>query len=146
MLTTVDIKLIGVFGVVIVLILGYFVYTLYQDLVFVKKDISSIKDNIQEDEDDNHSWCSRDHEHGESELEELSYEEDLEQENELNKHLASFMNQQELQGIPDIELKIEEIQEQVVIKPETKKKYKGKKKVEFAEPPVELEAVNVNEL
>jgi hypothetical protein len=141
MLDTIDIKVIGIVGIVIILIIGYLVYVMYQDLVFVKKEVAVIKAGENNFEQDNESWCSS------NENVEDDEDEDIEEENELDRHLASFMNQQiheqehqeyfqQQQEIPVIQELPEPMEEvEVLSTPTIKKKVQRKKKtVEIVEP------------
>lgn len=82
MLASIDIKLIGVVSLIFIIIIGYFVYSLYKDLVFLKNEVSEMGNNMILDE----QWNSVVGESPKSELE---------QDRELEEHLASFMNSQE---------------------------------------------------
>jgi hypothetical protein len=138
MLDTIDIKIFGVVGILILLVIGYFVYLLYQDLVFLKKELTELK---QEQKEEN--WITDE----EDDYSENNEEDDQEQDEELERHLASFMaSQQEnetfhehqpslepIQEVSEPELEVHQlIQELPVPEPEVKivKKRQYKKKVQ----------------
>lgn len=128
MLGAVDIKIFGVVGILILLLIGYFVYLLYQDLVFLKKEITEIKTVPQIQE--NNTW----HQHQEEEEEFAGLNEE-EQDAELERHLASFMNQQTVrENTPEPELKMEEIEPKEV----KKRTYKKKKNIVVEDDPDEI--------
>lgn len=127
-----DIKIMAIVSVLILLILGYFVYVLYQDVVFLRKDVQEIKGN---------SWEFME-ETGEEEEEETEEDEDYEGDEEyhnhedemLENHLNTFLNQpsmptiaelpepvQEQEVFPEAEL-VPEIQEKTTKKRKTKAK------------------------
>lgn len=142
MLDTIDIKIFGVVGILILLVIGYFVYLLYQDLVFLKKEVTELK---QKEE----NWTPEEDDYSENNEEEDDQEEDdQEEDEELERHLASFMaSQQEnetfhehqprlepIQEVSEQELEVHQlIQELPVPEPEVKivKKRQYKKKVQL---------------
>jgi NH3-dependent NAD+ synthetase len=128
MLGAVDIKIFGVVGILILLLIGYFVYLLYQDLVFLKKEITEIKTIPQIQ--DNNSW----HHHQEEDEDSAGLNEE-EQDAELERHLASFMNQHPVrENTPEPELKMEEIETKEV----KKRTYKKKKNIVVEDDPDEI--------
>jgi type III secretory pathway component EscV len=124
MLDTLDIKIFGVVGILILLVIGYFVYLLYQDLVFLKKEVTELKQEnwSSEEEQDDYSEQTED-------------EDDQEQDEELERHLATFMASQKenefhqhLEPIQEIqEPEIELVQEEQVPEPQVKKRQYKKK-------------------
>jgi hypothetical protein len=78
MLDQIDVKIFGIFGIVLVLVIGYFVYLMYQDLVYLKKDLLELKSKKTHDlieEEEENDWDEE-----EEEVEsELTEEEDREQ-------------------------------------------------------------------
>lgn len=146
MLDTIDIKIFGVVGILILLVIGYFVYLLYQDLVFLKKEVTELKQE---------NWSSEEEEQDDySEQTEEEEEDDQEQDEELERHLASFMaSQQEnefhqhletIQEIQEPGPEVQLTQEEQVPEPEVKvvKKRQYKKKVQLGsevEPTTEIE-------
>lgn len=100
MLDTIDIKIFGVVGILILLVIGYFVYLLYQDLVFLKKEVTELKQEKKEE-----NWTSE-------EDDDYSEEDDQEEDEELERHLASFMaSQEENENFHNHQQKLEPIQE-----------------------------------
>jgi FtsZ-interacting cell division protein ZipA len=90
MLDQIDVKIFGIFGIVLILVIGYFTYLMYQDLVFLKKDLSELKSKKTHDlieEEEENDW--EDEEDDDEELESELTEE--EQDEILDQHLASFM-------------------------------------------------------
>lgn len=123
-----DIKIMAIVSVLILLILGYFVYVLYQDVVFLRKDVQEIKGN---------SWGFTEDE-GEEDEEYDGDEEDEEyhdhEDEMLENHLNTFLNQpsmpsiaelpepeQESEVFPEAEL-VPEIEEKTTKKRKTKTK------------------------
>ena len=149
MLEQVDVKIFGIFGIVLILVIGYFTYLMYQDLVFLKKDLSELKskktyDLIEEEEEND--WEDEEDDEIESELTEE------EQDEILDQHLASFMENEaakhqrrvRFEEVQDEEIEMQEMAqdvhepepEVVFIQPETKpapKKRGRKAKVDTEE-------------
>lgn len=95
MLASIDIKLIGVVSLIFIIIIGYFVYSLYKDLVFLKNEVSELGNTLVLQE----PWNSVNGECPKSEEE---------QDRELEEHLVSFMNSQESNPIQEDPVFIEE--------------------------------------
>jgi hypothetical protein len=115
MLDNIDIKIFGVVGILILLVLGYFVYVLYQDIVFLKKEVVELKqDNKQE------SWSDEEELDEQEAFSDYEEDDDEEQELELERHLASFMGSQQAKSL-QIHSHIEELQPEInnYIHPET---------------------------
>ena len=127
MLASIDIKLIGVVGLIFIIIIGYFVYSLYKDLVFLKNEVSELGNTMILQE----PWNSVDGEAPKT---------DEEEDRELEEHLASFMNSQEY--VEEEPSSIQEIHEEPVLleEPKVKKRKYNKKKLEpVVEQPEEIE-------
>jgi len=123
MLSIVDLKVFGSISIIILLILGYFVYLLYQEFSFVKKEFLELKMSIYSNNHIGHEDYENDYD-GDDE-EELS---DEQQDEELERHLASFMEQRDIH--PVLEEIVEEPEEP---KEEKKKVVRRKKKEEVQE-------------
>ena len=85
-----DIKMFSVVGIIILLIVGYFVYSMFQDLTILKNEITELKSEKPEEfQDDNESLVCE-HDDNESEDNYDHESEDL----ELERHLKNFMEEQ----------------------------------------------------
>lgn len=129
MLASLDIKLIGVIGVLLLIVVGYFVYSLYKDLVFLKSQINSPKETgelfFKGEEPDTEE-----------------YDDELEDE-ELERHLENIMRQTQIMAHEEQhnhdhshiqELQDEEIQVKQEVEEPLPKKRKYKKKVTVVDP------------
>jgi hypothetical protein len=137
MLATLDIKIIGVVGVLLLIVVGYFVYSLYKDLVFLKSQVNSPKESGE-------VFFK-----GEEPIGDIEYDDEVEDE-ELERHLENIMRQthimaqeenhnhrhiQELEPIVEMEeLQEDEIQVKQEVEEPVQKKRKYKKKVTIVEP------------
>jgi hypothetical protein len=131
MLENIDIKLIALIAIILLIGIGYLVYSLYKDLVFLKSQINSGNPvlEFQETEDQ---------------------EDDSEEDEELERHLQSIMeearNYEEAHHhhsvITEIEPEIQMV-ELPQAEPEVKKR-KSKKKVVIKEPEETL-SLNLDE-
>jgi hypothetical protein len=143
MLDNIDIKIFGVVGILILLVLGYFVYVLYQDIVFLKKEVLEIKKDKKQE-----SWSDEEDLKEQESFSDYGEEDDEEQESELERHLASFMQSQEpiespispqiTEVEPENICTLEERQEEPN-QEENKPKRVYKKKVKILEPIQEIE-------
>jgi hypothetical protein len=135
MLATLDIKIIGVVGVLLLIVVGYFVYSLYKDLVFLKSQVNSPKESGE-------VFFK-----GEEPIGDIEYDDEAEDE-ELERHLENIMRQthimareeehnhshiQELEPIVEME-ELQEVQVKQEVEEPLPKKRKYKKKVTILEP------------
>ena len=144
MLDNIDIKIFGVVGILILLVLGYFVYVLYQDVVFLKKEVLEIKKDKNQE-----SWSDEEDLEEQESFSDYEEEDDEEQELELERHLASFMQSQEPVELP-ISPQITEVEPENICtleehpeepkQEENKPKRVYKKKIKILEPIQEIEA------
>lgn len=135
MLANIDIKLIALIAIILLIGIGYLVYSLYKDLVFLKSQINSGNPvlEFQETEED------------------FDQEDDTEEDEELERHLQSIMeearNYEETHQHSVVTEVFNEDQEpeiqMVPIEPEVKKR-KSKKKVVIKEPEETL-SLNLDE-
>lgn len=134
MLANIDIKLIALIAIILLIGIGYLVYSLYKDLVFLKSQINSGNPvlGFQETEED------------------FNQEDDTEEDEELERHLQNIMeearNYEETHHhhsvITEIEPEIQMV-ELPQAEPEVKKR-KSKKKVVIKEPEETL-SLNLDE-
>lgn len=129
MINVSDVRIYGIGSIILILSIGYFVYLLYQDVVFIKKELKDYKSSS------GHSYQEDDQKEDETEEEEEDYEdyfENYQNTEDLENHLDSFMVNQDLETIEEeAPLKIEEVQEVSevdVLEEEPKKKKRGGKK------------------
>lgn len=123
-----DVRIYGIGAIILILSMGYFVYLLYQDVVFIKKELDSYKS------EELHSY-DEDVEDPEENLEQESVdfddEDDEEDENNsLESHLDSFMNSHENHHLHTIEELPEDDEELTECEPEIQeviKKKRGRK-------------------
>lgn len=137
MLANIDIKLIALIAIILLIGIGYLVYSLYKDLVFLKSQINSGNPvlEFQETEED------------------FNQEDDTEEDEELERHLQSIMeearNYEEAQHnhhsvVTEVFNEDPEPEIQMVpTEPEVKKR-KSKKKVVIKEPEETL-SLNLDE-
>ena len=138
MLANIDIKLIALIAIILLIGIGYLVYSLYKDLVFLKSQINSGNPvlEFQETEED------------------FNQEDDTEEDEELERHLQSIMeearNYEEEQHHHQHSVVTEVFNEDpepeiqmVPTEPEVKKR-KSKKKVVIKEPEETL-SLNLDE-
>lgn len=137
MLANIDIKLIALIAIILLIGIGYLVYSLYKDLVFLKSQINSGNPvlEFQETEED------------------FDQEDDTEEDEELERHLQSIMeearNYEETQHnhhsvVTEVFNEDQEPEIQMVpTEPEVKKR-KSKKKVVIKEPEETL-SLNLDE-
>ena len=138
MLANIDIKLIALIAIILLIGIGYLVYSLYKDLVFLKSQINSGNPvlEFQETEED------------------FDQEDDTEEDEELERHLQSIMeearNYEEAQHHHQHSVVTEVFDEDpepeiqmVPTEPEVKKR-KSKKKVVIKEPEETL-SLNLDE-
>lgn len=128
-----DIKIIAIVSVLILLILGYFVYVLYQDVVFLRKDIQEIKGNDWEFAEDEENDEENDEEEDDEDFQDESEEHYHNNDDEvLESHLNTFLNQPSLPTIVEVQEKEEVLETEdpipVEIEEKTVKKRKTKSK------------------
>ena len=111
----IDIKIYAIVGVILILALGYFVYLIYQDLIFLKKDIEGRTNDVDEEDID-------------EENEGIDYIQEWEDEDgedgQLEEHLETLVEEEE----PVFIVKEE---------PPKQRKPRKQKKVEFQESSIE---------
>lgn len=133
MLANIDIKLIALIAIVLLIGIGYLVYSLYKDLVFLKSQINSENPILEFEETE----------------EDFNQEDETEEDEELERHLQSIMeearNYEEAQHqhsvITEVSNEYKEPEIQMVelpVEPEVKKR-KSKKKVTINEPSLNLD-------
>lgn len=93
-----DIKLYGIVGILAVIVIGYFVFLMYNDLLTIKHQLKSSSD-IASGSEYSPSECSDDSEHEHEE-----FEDDLE--DDYSDHLDTVFD-----GMPDTTADVEEINE-----------------------------------
>ena len=136
MLENIDIKLIALIAIILLIGIGYLVYSLYKDLVFLKSQINSGNPVLETEED-------------------FNQEDDTEEDEELERHLQSIMeearNYEEAQHhhsvITEVSNEDKEPEIQMVALPQAEpevKKRKSKKKVVIKEPEETL-SLNLDE-
>lgn len=104
-----DIKIIGIVSVLILLILGYFVYVLYNDVVFLRKELNEVKGVEHWGYEENCDEEEQDYEDND--------DEDEEEDEKLERHLNTFLYQQEV-SLPTIQEVQEPVVEEVEVLPE----------------------------
>jgi hypothetical protein len=106
-----DIKIIGIVSVLILLILGYFVYVLYNDVVFLRKELNEVKSVEHWGYEENGDEEEQEYE------DEADEEDDAEEDEKLERHLNTFLYQQEV-SLPTIQEVEEPVVEEVEVLPE----------------------------
>ena len=139
MLDVSDVRIYGIGAIILILSMGYFVYLLYQDVTFIKKELagytSSVNHDYNEDEEGEEEEGDDEEEGDEEEEEEGDDEEhyhDFTGES-LETHLDSFMR-------PDNDSRLYTIDEESEVVPTVKKRRGRKQKVE-QEPVQEPETI-----
>lgn len=135
MLEGVDLRLVGIISLIIVIILGYIVYVMYQDVSVIKKDVDEInyknsnQEQNQEDYSDEEYSNEDDHDHNQEIFENFNIDgQDL---SEFEQTINSYIEEEAEYPEESTLEPIEEEQEEPEIKVKEKKprKYNKKTKV-----------------
>lgn len=127
-----DLKTYGIISVLLILVLGYFVYVIYRDNIILKNDIKEIKEffysedseeDTQEDEDDDEEYYEDEDQHNHTQQMDF-------------KDIDEYFAHVKPSSLPVIE---ELTQEEPVVTEEKPKKKKPRKSKVSTEPSIEIE-------